>query len=164
MGAAKPAKRFDPKFRPVDGTDDWTVLKNRDPNRHYVGALASNKGMFDVEYYASLSEGLDLNPEDGYVVEKYAGPQGVRFRTGNTSRAVGDTIMFRGHVLMSCPKEFKELLDQIGPDGSSGLRQADEIDQRLIKRGTAHDPSVNVKSRDGATYIRPFTPSQQEQE
>ncbi len=164
MGAAKPARRFDPKARPVDGVGDWTELKNRDPNRHYVGALQSNRGMFDVEYYESLAEGLDMDAADGYRVEKYQGEQGVRFRTGNTSRGVGDVIMFRGHVLMSCPKEFRALLEQVGADGSSGQRMADDIDARLLKRGSVHDPSVSVRGRDGSQYIKPFTPSAQEQE
>ena len=162
MGAAKPARRFDPKSRPVDAVGDWTVLKNRDPERHYVGALEMNKGMFDVEWYLSLAEGLGQDEEFGYRVEKYAGEQGVRFRTGNTSRVVGDPIRFRGHILMSCPKEFKELLDQVGSDGGSGLRMADQIDEQIKRRGAYTDPASTVRGREGDTYVRPLSTQEME--
>lgn len=163
MGAAKPVRRFDPKYRPVDGVGDWTELRHRDPKRFYVGALADNKGMFDVQYYLSLAEGLDMDPDDGYRVEKYTGPQGVRWRTGNTARAEGDIQMFRGYVLMSCPIEFKKLIDEIGIDGSSGQKLADMEDAKIQRTGTADDPRLMVRGREGATYVRQLSQQEMEQ-
>src|SRR5260221_9847474 len=55
------------------------------------------------------------------------------------SSDVCSSDLFRGNVLLSCPKLFKELLDAIGDDGSSGQKGADFMDKLYRKRGSYTD-------------------------
>lgn len=143
------AARLDPRIRPTDGATPWMRLKNRDPRRHYVWApeRGVQAGEFDVSYYLSLVENVNidgrLKPSDGYVVEELT-PNGPQPAAGLTVHPNPDgslpkkqPVMFRGNVLLSCPIEFKRLIDAIGDDGSSGQRGADAM-QRLFKARGAY--------------------------
>lgn len=159
MGAAKkPAFRVDPKQRHTDGVSDLTEVVRPDPDRFYVLVNEVNRGYFDVEYYESMAENLGLTPEEGYEVVRRT-PDGPRLKAGRTARGQDDIIRFRGMVLMSCPKEFKALIDEIGMDGSKGQSGADSYDAGVRKRrGVADDISgLNVRRPDGTTYVRPLT-------
>lgn len=155
--------RHDPRPRHTDGVASWTQLKGADPLRHYVLVNDSNGGFMDVDYYASMAEGLELDENRGYVVERKR-PNGVRLRTGNTSRSNDDIIRFRGMVLMSCPVEFKKLLDDFGIDGSTGQSGADR-NEKMVRgkkqRGIADDLSgIEHRNDDGDPVI--FTLSENE--
>lgn len=131
----------------MDGATPWTRLKNRDPKRHYVLANENNNGEFDVSYYSCLAEGLadlGVGPNDGYVVERQR-EGGPVFAAGSTSRKSGDPIRFRGMVLMSCPIAFKELIDEVGEDGMSGRKAADERDRLTMRRGAVDISGIRRK-------------------
>lgn len=160
MGAAKrPASfRADPKPRAIDGVMDQTDVVNRDPSRHYVLVNETNHGVFDVDYYLAIAEGLEVPDDEGYRVETFKGREHPRLRIGLTSRKEGDTIRFRGMVLMSCPMDFKKLIDEIGIDRRGGQQAADRDDEQVQnQRGVAADVSgVSVRTRNGTRYIRPM--------
>lgn len=145
--AKKSDLRSDPKPRHIDGATPWTRLKNRDKNRHYVLANENNNGEYDVGYYLCLAEGLadlGVGPKDGYVVESQR-EGGPVFVAGSTSRKTGDPIRFRGMVLMSCPMAFKELIDQVGEDGTGGRQAADERDKLTNRRGAVDIAGIRRK-------------------
>jgi len=150
MGAAKkPTFRADPKQRAVDGVADLTEIVNPDPDRCYVLVNEVNRGFFDVEYYESLAENMGLEPEDGYNVERRR-EGGPRLKTGRTARGNDDILRFRGMVLMSCPKEFKDMLNDIGQRGAD--KYANEVRKR---QGVADDLSgIGLRRGDDTTYIR----------
>jgi len=154
MGAAKrPTFRADPKQRPVDAVADSTEVVNPDPERSYVLVNETNRGFYDVEFYESMAENMGYEPEDGYeVVRRVEG--GPRLRVGRTARGEDDIIRYRGMVLMSCPKWFKELLNDIGQKGAD--KQAAEVRQR---RGVADDlAGIELRGRgSNTTYIRSLT-------
>lgn len=160
MGAAaakRPAFRHDPKQRHVDGVASLTEIVDPDPNRHYVLVNEVNRGFFDVEYYEAMALNLGMTEEEGYVVERRrADGSGPRLRAGRTSRGTDDIVRFRGMVLMSCPKDFKKLVDEIGMDQQSGQREADRIDASVRKRaGIADDTKgISVRRNDGTVYVR----------
>lgn len=138
--------RTDPKPRHIDGTSPWLRLQNRDPSRHYVYVAEQNGGNHDVQYYASLSEGLGLSEHDGYVIEQYR-EGGVKPSGGKTGNP-GEPIKFRSTMLMSCPVDFKKLLDQVGSDGASGQDAADKQD-KLYRRTGSYWNGVNQISQPG---------------
>lgn len=148
--------RHDPKPRHSDGVKSWTQLKNADPTRSYVLVNDSGAGVFDVDYYLNIAEGLERPADEGYVVERKR-PDGVKLRTGNTTKGNDDIIRFRGMVLMSCPIEFKKFLDDVGVDGESGQKGADRNDRLVrgrMRRGVFDDlEGIESKSSDGDPYV-----------
>jgi hypothetical protein len=85
-------KRIDPETRPVTAVSvTQTVIRNRDPKRHYVLVYKADHDL-GIPHYQAL----------GYEME--------RVREGGVSLPMmsttdGDVIEQRGHVLMSCPIE-----------------------------------------------------------
>lgn len=132
----RPKVRIDPVSRPLDGALPWTEIKGKDPARYYVLVNERMGGEFDVSYYAGLAEGIGVPSTDGYQVEivREGGP---RFSAGGGER--GEPIRWRGMILMSCPKSFKELLEEVGDDGHSGQRSADERDRQYKRKGAYDD-------------------------
>lgn len=133
----RPKLRIDPSSRPLDGALPWTKIVGKDPSRYYVLVNERSGGEFDVSFYAGLAEGIGLPNSDGYVVETVR-EGGPKFGHGGETGRSGEPIRFRGHVLMSCPMGFKELLQEVGEDGQSGQKAADERDRQYKKKG-AHD-------------------------
>lgn len=165
MGAATPPvrtdaaskkpmrSRVDPRVRALDGVTSWSRIQKMDPNRSYVWTnerpVASMTGG-DVEHYRNMAQGLGLDEEDGYRVELVS-RDGVK-APGSVSKNEGDPILnSAGQVLMSCPAEFKKLVDSIGSDGQSGQEDADRIESLMITRkGLAdHLRGIGVAGRDG---------------
>lgn len=152
MGAAKkPTFRSDPKPRPVDGIADLTEVVDADPERSYVLVNETNRGYFDVEYYESMAENMGLEPDQGWEVVRRV-PGGPRLKVGRTARGEDDVIRFRGMVLMSCPKAFKQMLEDVGQQGAD--RQAQQVKKR---KGSAEDADISLRRGDDTTYIRPLS-------
>jgi hypothetical protein len=154
-------ERNDPKARHVDGVGLWTELLNRDPARHYM-MCNENSGHYDIEFYLGLAPGLGLDEDDGYRVERER-DGGVKLRAGTTTRGNDDILRWRGMVVISCPKEFKKLLEEIGDDGHGGQRAAEQLDAMVGRRKAFENPQVNVVSPNGTQYLRPMTQTELEQ-
>lgn len=134
-------ERIDPKIKSLDGVDNAVRVSRKDPERWYVWAnekpIASNTGG-DVAYYLNLAPAMGLEEADGYIVERVQ-KGGVR-APGALSQNEGDTIAnVYGNVLVSCPLEFKKLVDAIGHNGQGGQEEADRIDQLMITRRGLQD-------------------------
>jgi hypothetical protein len=144
---AKPAKtepkksmreRVDGKIKSLDGGDIAVQVDNRDPHRWYVWAnerpVAANTAG-DVAYYSNLAPAMGLEEVDGFVVEHISrDPTAVKV-PGALSQEEGTPILnVYGNTLMSCPIEFKKLIDSIGTNGQSGQEGADKIEKRMINR------------------------------
>lgn len=138
----------------MDGALPWTKVVGKDPSRYYVLVNERSGGEFDVAFYSGLAEGIGLPSSDGYVVEiiREGGP---KFGHGNDATGKnGEPIRFRGHVLMSCPKGFKELLEEVGDDGQSGQKAADERDRQYKRKGAYDDlrgiaaPGISLERAD----------------
>lgn len=149
MGAAEPPvlqkelktpkrsmrERIDGRVKSLDGVDNAVRVTGKDPKRFYIWAnerpLSSNTGG-DVSFYANMSTAMGLEPEDGYTVCCVG--EGAK-APGALSKSAGDPIVnVYGQCLMSCPLEFKKLVDAIGPSGQSGQEEADRIEKLMITR------------------------------
>ena len=117
-------KRIDPTSRPADGFRPIDVLRNADPNRHYVFANP-NDDFTGVEYYSNL----------GYDVEKKRA-DGPKPAIGKTV-GDGEAITVHGQILMSCPKEL--FSDRSG----AGQEIADALERRIRR------PDKDVAGRHG---------------
>jgi hypothetical protein len=112
----------------------WNRLKNRDPGKHYVLVSLTDK-----------DQGTDYYIDIGYDFERQE-PNGVALAGGRTTRKPGDVIEFRGHALMSCPLARKAEIDEVGPDGATGQRGADELENRIVDRSRGVDPIRGIGS------------------
>jgi hypothetical protein len=137
--AAKVTKplRKDPKPRHLDGSAVWGLLKNRDPDKHYVYV---NKG--DAESFATYDAA-------GYEIETLT-QMGVRPAGGKTGK-LGEAIEVRGMVLMSISKDRFNEIEQFGVDGNSGQSEADRLEQMILDR-RGFDPLRGQHQR----YIQVF--------
>ena len=109
-------RRQDPKPRHIDHSAKKFSVKNRDPDRRYVGVFTGTDG--SVEDYESM----------GYVVESHR-KDGVGFGGRNTKE--GSELTSSGHVLMSCTAENYDRINLEGDDGYSGQMGADRIAKEL---------------------------------
>lgn len=146
-------ERVDPGLRSLDGVAASARVTRKSPHRFYLWAnerpLSANAGG-DVGFYTHIAEDLGLDASDGYIVETVQS-DGPRV-PGALSKTEGEPIVNSvGQVLLSCPAEFKKLVDSIGSDGQSGQEDADRIEKLMItKRGLAdHLRGVGVAGRDG---------------
>jgi len=112
---AETLKRIDPPSRAVDG-DSNTVIVGKDPNREYKFANPNDE-MCGVSALAEL----------GFEIER-ARKDGPRIKGGKVAKD-GDTITWRGMVLMSCPRDVWMAEYKRGQD-----RQA-AIDQTILRPG-----------------------------
>lgn len=142
--AAQPQKkkgpRVDPARRHVNGISPWTLIKDRDPDRHYV--LAGPPGSdFGPEYYQAL----------GYEIETLR-PGGPHFAAGITGK-IGEAVTYRGqHVLMSCSMEDYETRREHGDGIGIGLAGYAEIMKRIRRsRPTQEITDSGLRPRDEVT-------------
>jgi hypothetical protein len=100
-------------------------------------AVASNT-LGDVQYYTNMSRAMGLDEADGYTVETVT-PDGVR-AYGALSKTHGDPIEnVYAQTLLSCPLEFKQLVDSVGSNLQSGQEEADRLEKLLISRRNLQD-------------------------
>lgn len=143
--AAKKVVRNDPKPRPLNGMTPYSVLENRDPDRHYVfvftGADANMQG---PGYYEALGYRREVFHKDGV-------------RMAGMKLAAGEPIVSFGHILMSCSMERYREIEAFGPMGDSGQTEATATEQRLIKRRGAQDAIRGISgmrsARSGRQYV-----------
>lgn len=133
--------RIDPRVKSLDGIDNAVRVSQKDPARYYIWAnerpIASNT-QGDVQFYANMAKAMGLEDSDGYIAEAVS-KDGV-FAFGAVNRGEGETIVnVYGQVLMSCPLEFKELVDQVGANLQSGQEEADRLDKLMITRRGLQD-------------------------
>lgn len=136
--AASAAKRKDPAPRHADGAAWGSQLRNRDPLLKYV---------FVNE--AALEGGVEFYEDLGYekVVMREGGP---RVAAGRTSK-MGDFVMFRGHVLMSIPKDQAKAIEMNGAPGAGrGQLEWDKIQKGLISKSR---PDI-LQGVDGKHFMR----------
>lgn len=107
-----------------DGTPAWLRLLGTEEGRKYVYVYLAGGGSASVEYYESL----------GYRGEKYGGPEGLRFAGGRTSKKVGDDLIFRGCLVMSCDAETAAEVERFGPDGNTGQEIASTYEGLIYKK------------------------------
>ena len=137
------AARIDPKPRPIDGGIPFFNVKDKEPGRFYIWVYKAAPGAdFGVEHYSYL----------GYELERYrdGGPSPVISLLGEDLN--GKVIEMRGHVLMSCSKERHEEIEQVGIDGVSGQKVADERDDRMIDKNKYLKDAmrgINPRTRNG---------------
>lgn len=143
MGAAavktKAPVRQDPHQRVTDGEvrNVWKVI-NPDRTKHYV-AVYENSEEFGVEAYEWM----------GYETVPFV-EGGPRFLAGRTSK-VGEPVRMRGHVLMAIDLDKKREIDAVGPDGVTGQRRLDQIDEQILdRRKGGIDPGRGLQ----ASYIQ----------
>lgn len=132
--------RNDPKPRNMNGLMAWNRLVGNDPSRHYVW-VSLNAPFFGTEYYEGL--GYDIE----YWREGCAKPAADGRKDLKELIKGGGPIQRSGHVLMSCPKETREEIEQFGPDGDSGQDLADKIENALIKDDSQVDLMRGIRTR-----------------
>lgn len=142
-GSATIQHRVDPSPRFTDGTTPWGSLFGQRKDRRYIGA--NKTGSHSVEYYQFLGYTplrWHFTPEGRPVGEHLAGVTGRE----------GDLMEWWGLVMMWIPLERWNELQQYGADGRSGLKWADETEQRIIKNRAMDDPLRGMSRRH--TYFR----------
>lgn len=129
----RPAKRNDPKARPIDGLAGMVTLQDFDPDRTYV--WVPEHGVYGVGYYESL----------GYEKETLREGSVRPMRLGNTKP--GGPIMQLGQILMSCPKEFRDELDR------AGQRDMDALEERIydksFPKAQVHAAGISTRGASG---------------
>lgn len=140
--APAPTQRIDPAPRPTDSVHSWTKLKNKDPGKKYcwVSLTDTNQG---VDYYSAMGYEPELSRSDGVQ------PQG-----GRLTRKPGEQIQFRGNLLMSCSLQRSIEIDEVGPDGDSGQRAADAIEDRILDKERGLDPLRGQGMRKANQYLK----------
>lgn len=136
-------ERIDPKLRTIDGVDGAVRVWNKDPERWYVWAnerpVASNT-QGDVAFYTNMARSMGLNEEDGYRVEHVSSDRSSVHAPGAISKKPGEPITnIYGQTLVSCPMEFKKLVDDVGANLQSGQEEADRLEKLLIQRRNLQD-------------------------
>lgn len=114
--------RSDPKRSHIDGVREGKLYGDGyDPKKfHYVWVgMALQQG--GIESYEMMGYRI-LTLDDGVKVTG-------RFRTKENQ------IEMMGHVLMACPKERRDEIEQYGPGGDTGLQHSKRIEQLLVGRG-----------------------------
>jgi hypothetical protein len=116
-------------------------LENEDPNRKYLLANRNDERTMMVYRYM------------GFVPEEYQ-PGGLRFKGGPTVKE-GEELSYRGHVLMSISKEKWAEIQEVGYDGSSGWRMADEIEEKILDRHAGMDAirGIGVRGQTGKPLL-----------
>lgn len=123
-----PKTRRDPIRRTADGISPQARLTNTDPNRKYVWVNTADS-LAGVDYYLALGYEIEERRDDG--------PQQVG-RKGNPFRqlqGLNETyIIFMGQVLMSCPREVADEIEQYGGEGGIGQIGWDAVEKQITGR------------------------------
>jgi hypothetical protein len=130
----KRLRREDPPPRPVEQTANRGYLEGRDASKHYVWVSEVNDPTINVGYYKS----------QGYKIAQYD-PSEARPNLGWQEYQQGDPIKSMGMVLMEIPKERKDELDRVGPDGQGGWDKATRIEEVIRNREV--DPLSDEEKR-----------------
>jgi len=131
----------------VEQTANRGFLEGADPNKHYVWVSEVNDPTINVHYYKHL----------GYTQSQYD-PSEVHPTLGNMDGIKqGDPIKTMGMVLMECPLERKRQLDEVGPNGNTGWRFHDRLQDKVKHR--EFDELSPQEKRDfaGITSVRTET-------
>lgn len=137
-GPNRGGRRKDPAPRHVDGSANWSKIKNPDPNKKYCWVYAGNEDM-GPDYYAGL----------GYSVEKRT--KGNASAAQGVTGKPGEAQVMRGHILMSIPLDQWQEIEDYGEDNKTGQCVADEREERMIdeKNYWAEDTFRGLGNRTG---------------
>lgn len=139
---ALPVRRQDPKPRHIDGSAPWSMLKHRDPGRHYVFAYNNDS---ESGYECGLQHYLTV----GYKVETHE-RNGVRpagMSEAQQHDLSGKPVEMRGMTLVSCSKERYEEIQEYGPHGNSGYDVIRERRQKIFRRDSIPGEALNEDPR-----------------
>jgi hypothetical protein len=103
----------------------------------------------------SEAEAVSKYESMGYSVVQRS-KDGPRLGGGETSHHRGDTIEFRGSVLMQVTEERFEEIQRYGADGISGSSLADRLEERLAGHSTHREvfqQTRGMRSRGGTQYF-----------
>jgi hypothetical protein len=137
-------KREDPPPRPVEQTANRGFLSGADPNKHYVWVSEVNDPTINVSYYRHL----------GYKAAQYDPSEAVPALGNMEELKQGDPIKTMGMVLMELPMERKRELDEFGPQGNTGQRAFNLLEEKVKNR--EFDPLTPQEQREfrGITSVR----------
>ena len=143
-------ERIDGKIKSLDGVDAAVRVENKNPGRWYIWAnerpIASNT-QGDVAFYLNMAPAMTLEEEDGYRVERFSKERGAVKAPGALRCEEGEPLInVYGNVLMSCPIEFKQLIDAIGHNGQAGQEEADRLEKLMITRRGLQDHMRGIGS------------------
>lgn len=133
-----------------EAAHDGSLVK-ADPQKKYVLCPTDETHPMNHEYYISI----------GYQVEK-ATPDGVRIRLGSPVK-IGEPLMWRGHVLVSCSKERADEIFMHGPTGLTGQAYYDklmgqirrnELEKRVFVQGTEEHTDISELEQNQAPVLR----------
>lgn len=137
-------RREDPPPRPVEQTANRGFLSGADPGKHYVWVSEVNDPTINVSYYRHL----------GYKVAQYD-PSEARPSLGNMDELKqGDPIKSFGSVLMECSVERKRELDENGPNGNTGWRLFDRLQEKVRNRELDELSEQERREFRGITSVR----------
>lgn len=137
-------RREDPPPRPVEQTANRGFLTGADPNKHYVWVSDVNDPTINASYYRHL----------GYKVSQYD-PSEAHPSLGNMDELKqGDPIKTMGMTLMECPIERKRELDEVGPQGNTGWRLFDRLQDKVKNRELDELSEQERREFRGITSVR----------
>lgn len=137
-------RREDPPPRPVEQTANRGFLEGADTGKHYVWVSEVNDPTINVSYYRHL----------GYKVSQYD-PSEARPALGNMDdMKQGDPIKTMGMLLMECPLERKRELDELGPEGRTGWRAHDRLQDKIRRSDIDELSEQERREFRGITSVR----------
>lgn len=121
-------RRRDPTAtKHIDGSAEWSKLRNADPNVKYVFASLETQNAANptsVRYYEDL----------GYQVIR-ADEGGTALGAGCVTAEEGAPIEMMGTVLMGIHVDDAADIKKYGPSGNTGLELYDEIEKKILSKG-----------------------------
>lgn len=127
----------------IDGSAEWTKLRNPNPGLKYVWAYEGNTDT-GAAYYHSLGydpveckgDGTDPDPGGRRIAQK------------------GEPYRSHGHILMAISREEWEDIRDRGEDGNTGQRLGDEMERRV--RNSRADAVEMQRLRAAGLHAKPY--------